>query len=254
MSFAAVAVGAALVVGGSAYGSSQARKSAKSAQAAQARAAQEMRMSKNRAIEYMQPYMRTGETALSPLSGLLTGQQYDPNTKQTTSLNQEQQMKLFQKSPGYQFRLEQAQNALQASQAAKGGLLSGGAMKEMNAYTQGIASDEYGNYINQLGGLAGMGQNAATSAGNFEIGAGSQIAGYEGGAGMARAQGYANQGSIVGGAMTQIGGSLMGAGMGGMGGGGKTPNTNAGTSNYSGGGQYNSSAFQQQSPNPQLYR
>lgn len=123
----------------------------------------------NSALSRLDPYAKSGEQAMSPLTGLLLGKQYDPTTGDFKDISQEERQNLFQKSPGYQFRLEQAQNALQASQAAKGGLLSGGAMKEMNAYTQGLASDEYGNYISQLGNLAGMGQNAATTQSGIEI-------------------------------------------------------------------------------------
>jgi hypothetical protein len=43
-------------------------------------------------------------------------------------------------TPGYKVQLEQGQKALQASQAARGGLLSGRAAKEMNNYAQGQAS------------------------------------------------------------------------------------------------------------------
>jgi len=190
------------------FGSKSAKKAKKAAQAA----ALELRQSKNRAIGYQQPYYKSGTGGLNALSGLLTGTQYDAQGNPTT-LNEQQRSDLFQKSPGYQFRLEQAQNALTASQAAKGGLLSGGAMKEMSAYTQGIASDEYGSYINQLAGLAGMGQQAATNMGNYEIGAGSQIAGYTQQAGMAGAQHSQNMGDLFGGTLTQIGGTFLGAGM-----------------------------------------
>lgn len=134
---------------------------------------------KQSALSRLDPYADAGTQALSPLTGLLLGKQYDPKTGEYNDITDEQRQALFQKSPGYQFRLEQAQNSLQASQAAKGGLLSGGAMKEMNAYTQGIASDEYGNYINQLGTLAGNGQNAATTQSGIESNTLGQLTGLE---------------------------------------------------------------------------
>jgi hypothetical protein len=45
--------------------------------------------------------------------------------------------------PGYQFRLSEGMKALQSTNAAKGGLLSGGAVKGALKYGQGLASQEY---------------------------------------------------------------------------------------------------------------
>jgi hypothetical protein len=51
--------------------------------------------------------------------------------------------------PGYQFRLQEGMKALQATQAAKGGLLSGGAVKGALKYGQGLASQEYASAYNR---------------------------------------------------------------------------------------------------------
>lgn len=51
---------------------------------------------------------------------------------------------LLDKDPGYNFRLSEGKRALEQSQAAKGGLFSGEAGKEMARYSQGLASQEYG--------------------------------------------------------------------------------------------------------------
>lgn len=113
----------------------------------------------------------------------------------------------YQADPGYQFRLDQGQQALERSAAARGGLLSGGALKDTTAYAQGMASQEYGNAYNRfnndqstiwnrLSGLAGVGQqanntiaqvgqNTATQIGQNTIGAGNAIA--AGGVGAANA-------------------------------------------------------------------
>lgn len=50
----------------------------------------------------------------------------------------------FEEDPGYKFRLEQGQKGLERSAAARGGLLSGRAAKDMAAYSQGMGSQEYG--------------------------------------------------------------------------------------------------------------
>jgi len=174
-------------------------------------AIEEMRRSKAAALGYQQPYYQSGTGGLNALSGLLTGSQYDAQGNKTT-LSDQARSDLFQKSPGYQFRLQQGQDALQATQAARGGLLSGGAMKEMNQYSQGIASDEYGNYINQLQTLAGMGQQSANNMSNIEMGMGTQIADYTGQHGMFAAQNAMNQGNIWGGTFNRIGGMMAGGG------------------------------------------
>jgi hypothetical protein len=73
--------------------------------------------------------------------------------------------------PSYQWRLNQGQQALERSAAAKGGLESGGFMKDLTNYAQGAASQEYGNAynrymqnrtskVNELQSLAGVGQSA----------------------------------------------------------------------------------------------
>lgn len=70
-------------------------------------------------------------------------------------------------SPAFQFRLAEGQKALERSAAARGGLNSGGFMKDLTRYSQGLASDEYGNQWNRLAGLAGVGQNSAQSLGGL---------------------------------------------------------------------------------------
>lgn len=54
-----------------------------------------------------------------------------------------------QNDPGYKFRLQQGQEALQNSAAARGGLLSGGTAKALSDYNQNAASAEYGNVYNR---------------------------------------------------------------------------------------------------------
>lgn len=77
-------------------------------------------------------------------------------------------------TPGYQFTLDQGNQAIQRSAAAQGGLLSGAAAKAMDQYTTGLASQtynqQYNNYLagsnqayNQLAGVAGIGQSSANT-------------------------------------------------------------------------------------------
>jgi hypothetical protein len=239
MTYAAVAIGGGMIVGGMGAQAYFGNKAASSAKKAAAAAAAEAARARAAALGYQKPYYQSGTAGLNNLTGLLTGSQYDAQGNKT-NLSEQDRSNLFQKSPGYQFRLEQGQKALEATQAARGGLLSGGAMKEMNKYSQGIASDEYGNYINQLAGLAGIGQNAANAMGNIEIGQGNVIAGYNMASGMAGANKYQNLGNSIGGGMQSIGGTLLGSGLSGMGG------QSAGTSGSSWNTQSNSPNFNTQ--------
>jgi hypothetical protein len=66
----------------------------------------------------------------------------------------------FQATPGYAFRVGEGTKAIERSAAARGGLNSGATMKALNRFGQDIAAEEYGNYINRLGTLAGTGQSA----------------------------------------------------------------------------------------------
>ena len=71
----------------------------------------------------------------------------------------------FEETPGYQFRLQQGIDAVEASRAARGGLFSGATGKAINSLAQDYASNEYTNQLNRLQGLANMGQSAAAMQG-----------------------------------------------------------------------------------------
>ncbi|MGH9663952.1 MAG: hypothetical protein ACRD9L_05985, partial [Bryobacteraceae bacterium] len=49
----------------------------------------------------------------------------------------------FRQDPGYQFALDQGKQAIERSAAAKGGSLSGGALKSLDQYTTGLADQQY---------------------------------------------------------------------------------------------------------------
>lgn len=51
----------------------------------------------------------------------------------------------FQADPGYQFRLQQGQDAINASASAMGGRASGRALKELSSFNQNLASQEFNN-------------------------------------------------------------------------------------------------------------
>jgi len=115
------------------------------------------------------PYNAQGTSALSTLTGKMADGSLGG---QFTSKDY-----LSNKDPGYQFQLLQGNQALQNSQAAGNGVMSGSALKGMIDYNQGVASTGYQsayqrwlasqqNTYGQLSGVASLGENAAAQAGN----------------------------------------------------------------------------------------
>ncbi|MEN6440532.1 MAG: hypothetical protein ABFD97_18315 [Syntrophobacter sp.] len=88
---------------------------------------------------------------------------------------QQNALKSFTTSPGYTFRLDEGNKAIQRSAAAKGNLLSPATLKELDSYSQGLASDEYSNYYNRLSGISSLGENAAAQSGNQAISTGQSM-------------------------------------------------------------------------------
>ena len=230
------AAAAALMVGGMGVQGYFANKSSKRAARAQKNAMDaylaEMRRAKTAAIGYQKPYEEAGRSGLSLLQQYLTG---DPTATQNR----------LEQSPGYQFRLNQGQNSIQNLLASKGGLKSGAAMKALEEYAQGTASQEFGNQVGYLQNLSNMGQQSATVMGNAEMSAGTNMANasQQGilGQGMAMANRDVQMGNIIGGGMSQIGDAIFGMGMQGM---SRQPKSPSGfTPTGTGGDQYNQRAF-----------
>lgn len=59
-------------------------------------------------------------------------------------------------NPGYQFALQQGQQAINASAAARGGLLSGANLKALDAYTVGQANQNFNTYVGQQQNAAAL--------------------------------------------------------------------------------------------------
>ncbi len=103
----------------------------------------------------------------------------------------------FTATPGYQFRVDEGNNAINAMAGARGGLVSGATMQALQEDGQNLATEEYGNYMNRLSGLTGMGMSAAgnqASAGaNYASGASNALANQ----GNAQAAGYIGQSNAL---------------------------------------------------------
>jgi len=68
---------------------------------------------------------------------------------------------MMKMDPGYGFRLSEGLKSLDRQAAARGGLISGAALKAAQRYGQDYASNEFGNAYNRLAALANTGPRAA---------------------------------------------------------------------------------------------
>ena len=106
----------------------------------------------------------------------------------------------FQTDPGYAFRMKEGLKSLDQQAAARGGLISGNALRAAQQYGQELGSQEYQNaynryqtnrtnVLNPLQSLLGQGQSSANTLG-------SAGAGYASGAGNTMMNSAANMGNL----------------------------------------------------------
>jgi hypothetical protein len=108
---------------------------------------------------------------------------------------------IITRTPGYQFRLQQGQQALERSAAARGRALSGQQLQALSGYGQGMAAQEFGDYFNRLAALSGVGQTATQGLGGIGSQLASGIGGAYGNIGAAQGQGISGQYGALGGAL-----------------------------------------------------
>lgn len=160
----------ALAVGGSALLGARASSKAASTQASAAdRATDLQREMFNKQVELQEPWRQAGVNALAKL--------------------QSGNIDMYQ-DPSYKFRLSEGLKALDRQAAARGGLISGGALKAAQRYGQDVASQEYGTIWNRLAGLAGVGQTATNQLGGAAGAYGSNAGNLMTSGAAARASGY----------------------------------------------------------------
>jgi hypothetical protein len=73
----------------------------------------------------------------------------------------------YQADPGYAFRLSEGQKALDRQAAARGGLISGSALKAAQRFGQDMASQEFGNAYNRFRDTQGLRRNALAGVTGF---------------------------------------------------------------------------------------
>lgn len=150
-------------------------------------------------VELQEPWRQGGITALGQLGA---------GTANGGDLNRDFTMADFNRDPGYAFRRTEGLKGVEASAAARGGALSGGALKGIEKYGQDLASQEYGSAynrfnadrdrrFNRLSSIAGLGQTAtrdvASGGQNYANQAGDLMTQ----AGNARASGYVGSANAI---------------------------------------------------------
>jgi hypothetical protein len=233
MSFGIVAsVGSAIV--GASIASSGAKSAAKTQAAATDRAVDAQNEQFRQTREDFAPYREVGYRALGQLESSI-------NTPVTSAD--------VMADPGYQFGLEQGQQALDRKFAASGGRISGASMKAASRFNVGTATSGYNaayqrrqDRLNRLASLAGIGQTATGSSAAAGQGAANAISGLVTAQGNASGASQMAQGNIWGNAINQTGAALS-RGIGGGGYGvGYTPASAGAFGGYT--GDYNALAYQ----------
>jgi len=193
--------------------------------------------------ENIAPWLQEGKQSLGKL-GQLLGLSGDTSAADYGQLAQGWQgnfqaptAEQARQTPGYQFQLQQGEQAIQNSAAARGGLLSGNTAQSLEQFGQGLADTTYqqtyanafnqyqqgynefqqnqANLYNRYAGVAGAGQQAATTlgqqgqaaaqnVGNISLTTGAQQGEDIQNAGAATASGYAGIANALGGGINSL--------------------------------------------------
>ena len=100
---------------------------------------------RNRMLDLIGLSGRTGAAGYGSANQPFSMAGFDPN-----SLMRNFGASDFQTDPGYNFRLSEGLKAIDRQAAARGGMMSGAALKAAGRYGQDVASQEYGNAFNRF--------------------------------------------------------------------------------------------------------
>lgn len=183
---------AGAIVGSAVIGGMSAKSAAKTQAGAAAAATAAERDMFERQVELQEPFREAGLKGQNRLMQLLGIGEDKTATDYGKYASAEFGMDKFTADPGYAFRMSEGMKGLERSAAARGGLLSGSALKGIQRYGQDLGSQEYQNAFNRyqttrtntlnpFASLAGVAQSASntmgTAAGNFGQQMGSNIIG-----------------------------------------------------------------------------
>jgi hypothetical protein len=197
---------ATAIVGSAVVGASASRSAAKAQTAAAGQAADVSQQQYEQTREDQAPYREAGYNALANL--------------QRTAGNVPGAFKFgasdYQADPGYAFRLSEGQKALDRQAAARGGLISGSALKAATRFGQDMGSQEYqaaynraltgyntgvaseNQLYNRQAALAGIGQTATNFTNTAGAANAANVGNAYGAAGQATASGYMGMANAAG--------------------------------------------------------
>jgi len=208
-------VTAAVIVGGASLASGYmagrgAQKAAEQQAASQAQSMALQREMFDIQQEQQKPYREAGYSALGDIAGM------KPYLTQQFT----QQDFAAAIDPGYAFRLQQGQRAAQQAANVGGGMLSGNTLAGLQDYTQGQASQEYGNAFNRfqtqrsniyntLASIAGLGQTAVNQSGAGALSTGQAMGQNIANIGTAQAAGTIGQANALSSGIQGAGNAYM---------------------------------------------
>ena len=111
----------------------------------------------NQAVGNYNPYLATGGAANTMYGNALGLNGASGNAAATAA---------FQTDPGYQFALGQGEQAALRGASAAGMMNSGNTLTALSQYGQGLANQQYQNWLSNLNNASGQGINAANGASN----------------------------------------------------------------------------------------
>lgn len=115
----------------------------------------------NQARADQMPFMQLGQRTAPYYGGILGIPGYD----------RVDPSQALRETPGYQFTLNQGTDALSRYAAARGLSMSPATMKAIQSFGQGTADQTYNSYMNRLAGNLNLGQGAAGQTGAFGMNA-----------------------------------------------------------------------------------
>lgn len=155
-------------IGGALIGSNASSQASKDQIAAQTNALNWVKTNYANTSANLQPYIGAGQSALGSLLGFY-GLPGGNSSGATQSFQQ------FQNTPFYQFPLQQANLATNRALASSGLIGSGAQLRDVSQLNAGYASQGLGQFLSGLTGIAGSGQNAASSLGSIGVNTGAQL-------------------------------------------------------------------------------
>lgn len=202
LGLAAAGVAGAASLGGAIISSNASQQAASEQTAAEEQGINTQLQMYNQTRSDLSPYRTTGQSALDTIAnmyGLSTGG--GTNTGATSG----QSYANFYNSPNYQFALQQGTQAVNSSAAAEGQVMSGANQTALENYGQGLASQQFNNYMSQLLSLAGIGQSAAGMQANSNTSTANSISSLDSATGASEAAGTVGSANAITGGLSSIG-------------------------------------------------